>query len=85
MLFKNVSDEDTLERNIICDMLGDRMSLIHEYGENKYKNGKDDGIEQGIEQIIVNLLKSGDDASVIAEKTEISLDNVLKIKEKNKL
>lgn len=62
---------DTLERNIICDLLGGRMSLIHEYGENKYNDGKDDGIEQGIEQgiekIIVNLLKSGDDPSIIAK------------------
>ena len=57
------------------------MSLIHEYGENKYNNGKDDGIEQ----IIVNLLKSGDEASVIAEKTDVSLEKVLEIKEKNKL
>ena len=77
--------EDSLERNIICDLLGDRMSLIHEYGENKYNDGKDDGIEQGIELIIVNLLKSGDEASVIAEKTDISIEDVLKIKEKHSL
>ena len=65
------------------------MSLIHEYGENKYNDGKDDGIEQGIEQgielIIVNLLKSGEEASVIAEKTDISIEDVLKIKEKHSL
>ena len=45
--------EDTLERNIICDLLGGRMSLIHEYGENKYNVGKDEGIEQGIEQYCI--------------------------------
>ncbi len=73
--------EDSLERNIICDLLGDRMSLIHEYGENKYNDGKDDGIEL----IIVNLLKSGEEASVIAEKTDISIEDVLKIKEKHSL
>ena len=33
---------DSLERNIICDLLGGRMSLIHEYGENKYNDGKDE-------------------------------------------
>lgn len=49
-----------LERNIICDLLGGRMSLIHEYGENKYKESKDEGIEQGTEQIILDLLKSGE-------------------------
>ena len=57
------------------------MSLIHEYGENKYNNGKDDGIEL----IIVNLLKSGDEAIVIAKKSNISLEKVLEIKQKNKL
>lgn len=80
---------DTLERNIICDLLGGRMSLIHEYGENKYNDGKDDGIEQGIEQgiekIIVNLLKSGDDPSIIAKNADVSLEKVLEIKNKNEL
>ncbi len=57
------------------------MSLIHEYGENKYNDGKDDGIEL----IIVNLLKSGDEAIVIAKKSNISLEKVLEIKQKNKL
>lgn len=73
--------EDPLERNIICDLLGVRMSLIHEYGENKYNDGKDDGIEQ----IIENLLKSGEDAESIAEKANVPLEKVLEIKEKNKL
>ena len=41
--------EDDLERNIICDRLGDRMSLIDEYCENKYKIGKDDGMEHIID------------------------------------
>lgn len=69
--------EDTLQRNIICDMLGGRMSLIHEYGENKY--------EEGMEQIIVNWLKSGDEPEVIAKKSEVPLDKILEIKEKNNL
>ncbi|WP_407411576.1 hypothetical protein [Methanobrevibacter sp.] len=76
---------DSLERNIICDLLGGRMSLIHEYGENKYQNGKDDGIEQGIEQIIVNLLKSGEEACVIAKNADVALEKVLEIKNKNNL
>lgn len=53
------------------------MSLIHEYGENKYEEGK--------EQIIVNLLKSGDDPDVISKKSEIPLDKIIEIKEKHKL
>ena len=81
--------EDSLERNIICDLLGGRMSLIHEYGENKYKDGKDEGIEQGIEQgiekIILDLLKSGDKPEEIAEKTSVSLEKIIEIKNKNNL
>ena len=73
--------EDELERNIICDRLGDRMSLIDEYGENKYNRGKDDEREQ----IIVNLLKSGDEPEMIAEKSKVPLEKVLEIKEKNNL
>ena len=78
-----------LKKNIVYKLFWDSMSLIHEYGENKYNDGKDDGIEQGIEQgielIIVNLLKSGDESSVIAKKSNISLEKVLEIKQKNKL
>ena len=82
--------EDSLERNIICDLLGGRMSLIHEYGENKFNEGKEEGIdlgteqgiEQGIERIILNLLKSGEKPEEIAEKTDVSLEKILKIKNK---
>lgn len=73
--------EDDLERNIICDRLGGRMSLIDEYGENKYNSGKDDGMEQ----IIVNWLKSGDMAEIITEKSKVPLERVLEIKEKHNL
>ncbi|WP_298499325.1 hypothetical protein [uncultured Methanobrevibacter sp.] len=69
--------EDDLERNNICDRLGDRMSLIDEYGENKYR--------AGMEQIIVNFLKSGDEPEIIAEKSCIPLDKVLEIKERHNL
>ena len=70
-----------LKKNIVYKLFWDSMSLIHEYGENKYNDGKDDGIEL----IIVNLLKSGDEAIVIAKKSNISLEKVLEIKQKNKL
>ena len=69
--------KDDLERNMLCDRLGGRMSLIHEYGENKF--------EEGREQVIVNLLKSGDEPEIIAKKADIPLDEILKIKEKNNL
>lgn len=74
--------DDSLERNIICDLLGDRMSLIHEYGENKYNDGKDEGIEQGIEKIIKSLLKSGESPEDIAKKTDVDLEKIFEIKNK---
>lgn len=66
--------DDELERNIICDKLGGKMSLIDEYGENKY--------QEGMEQIIVNLLKSGDEPETISDKSKVPLDKVLEIKER---
>lgn len=69
--------EDPLERNMICDRLGGKMSLINEYGENKY--------QEGMEQIIVNLLKSGDEPEIIAKKSGVPLDKILEIKEKHNL
>lgn len=59
---KFVNDEQT--RNILCDRLGDRMSLIHEYGENKEN------------KIVRNLLKSGMSAEVIAKRAEVPLSRV---------
>ena len=73
--------DDVLLRNTICDMLGDRMSLMHEYGENKYEQG----FEQGEEKLIAKLLKAGDEPEVIAQKSEIPLDKILEIKEKHNL
>lgn len=61
------------------------MSLIHEYGEKKYQDGKEAGIEQGIEKIIVNLLKSNEKPEDIAEKTDVSLEKIIEIKNKNNL
>ncbi|MDO5859928.1 hypothetical protein [Methanobrevibacter sp.] len=72
--------EDYLERNIICDLLSGRMSLIHEYGENKYNDGKDE-----IEQVIRKLLKSGEEPDIIAQKADVPLEKLLKIKERNNL
>ena len=73
--------KDALERNNICNMLGDKMSLMHEYGEDKFEQG----IGQGEENIIVKLLKFGDEPEIIAQKSEIPLDKILEIKEKHKL
>ena len=53
------------------------MSLILEYGENKF--------EAGMEHIIVSWLKSGDEPEVIAKKSELPLDKIIEIKERNNL
>ena len=73
--------KDALERNNICNILGDKMSLMHEYGEDKFEQG----IEQGEENIIIKILKSGENPETIALKTGVSLDRILEIEEKHNL
>ena len=57
------------------------MSLMHEYGEDKFEQG----IEQGEENIIIKILKSGENPETIALKTGVSLDRILEIEEKHNL
>ena len=59
---KFVKDEQT--RNILCDALGDRMSLIHEYARNKENN------------LIRNLLRAGNSPQKIAKDAKIPLSRV---------
>lgn len=68
------------QRNILCDLLGERMSLIHEYGQNKEKNG----ISKGEENIIRNQLKSGMKAEIIAKSAKVPLPRVKAIERKLK-
>lgn len=79
-------DDEEL-RNIFCDLLGDKMSLIHEYGERKEQKGIAQGIEQGIvqgsENIIISFLESGMSAEEISERIKMPLDEILEIKNKN--
>ena len=60
---KFVDDEKT--KNILRDLLGDRMSLIHEYAENK--------VNQEQIRIIRNLLRHGMRAEVVAKHIVIKL------------
>ena len=69
--------EDKTERNILRDLLGDKMSLIDEYGENKKRQGEDG--------IIANLLKSGFSPKVVASSSEVPLDRVNRIKKEHGL
>ena len=81
---KFVKDEQT--RNILCDLLGERMSLIHEYGKNKENKGFSRGISRGVsrteERIVRNLLDAGNSPQKIANETKIPLSRVNAIKRK---
>ncbi len=63
---KFVSDEQT--RNILCDSLGDRMSLIHEYARNKEVKAENN--------LIRNLLRAGYSPQKIAKDTKMPLSRV---------
>ena len=90
---KYVTDEE--ERNILCDALGDKMTLIYEYGNRKEQKGFDDGLkkgmkegkeegmkegkEEGKKEIIINLLKSGMTCEDIAQRINEPLECIIKI------
>ena len=69
--------EDKENRNILCDVLGERMSLIYEYGNRREQQGKDDGIKEGMKEgikegmkeIINNFLQTGTTLQEISQKT----------------
>ena len=63
---KFVGDEQT--RNILCDVLGDRMALIHEYARNK--------VDKEQNRIIRNLLRAGNSPQKIAKDAEVPLSRV---------
>ena len=81
MIVEKYVDDDEL-RNIFCDLLGDKMSLIHEYGKRKEQSGFDQGIEQGSENIIIELLKSGMSCEDISQRIKMPFEDVLAIKNK---
>ena len=72
---KFVENENT--RNILQDLLGGRMSMVHEYGERKAKKAE--------ERIVRNLLKSGMRPEIIASTADIPLSRVQAIKRKYNL
>ena len=76
---KFVVDEES--RNILCDVLGDRMTLIYEYGDRREKKGIKEGMKEGMKEIIENLLKSGDTLTEISEKTGKSTEELKEILE----
>ena len=58
------------------------MSLLDEYGVIKFNQGFEQGFEQGKENIIVKLLKVGNEPEIIAQKSEVPLGKIIEIKEK---
>ena len=63
-----------ITKNILRDLLGDRMSLIHEYAENK--------VNQEQIRIIRNLLRHGMRAEVVAKSAEVPYPELKLLKEK---
>ena len=64
---KFIDDEE--DRNILCDALGDRMSLIYEYGNRREQKGRDEGMKEGMKEIISSLIESGTPLTEISQKT----------------
>ena len=65
--------DDKEERNILCDALGDRMSLIYEYGNRREEKGRYEGMKEGkkegMKEIISSLIESGTPLTEISQKT----------------
>ena len=78
---KFVKDEEY--RNILCDTLGDRMTLIYEYGDRREQRGREEGIEkgreEGIKEIILSFINSGTPLSEISQKTGKSIEELNEI------
>ena len=70
---KFVKDEEY--RNILCDTLGDRMTLIYEYGDRREQRGR----EEGIKEIILSFINSGTPLSEISQKTGKSIEELNEI------
>lgn len=70
---KFIKDEEY--RQILCDRLGDRMSLIYEYGERREKKGKN----AGIKEILLCLINAGDSLPELSKKTGKSIQELEEI------
>ncbi|WP_458405026.1 hypothetical protein [Methanobrevibacter sp.] len=75
-----VTDEEL--RNILCDALGEKMSLIYEYGDRKEKNGIKEGRKEGMEDVIKSLLKSGMSCEDISQRINKPLNEIYEIADK---
>lgn len=76
-IFKNINDEEY--RQILCDRLSDRMSLIYEYGDRREKKGRNEGRDEGMKEILKSLIDSGDSLSELSQKTGKTIKELKKI------
>ena len=67
--------ENEENRNILCDVLDERMSLIHEYGNRREQEGK----KEGMKELINDFLKSGTTLQEISQKTGKSIPELEEI------
>ena len=65
--------------NILCDALGDRMSLIKEYGDRREQKGRNDGKKEGMKELISSILDAGESIPEISKKTEKSVEELEEI------
>ena len=70
-------------RNLLIDVLCEKMSAIYEYGERKEQKGEEEGIKEGIkegkEESILKLYKSGMKPEEISERLDTDLEKIKKI------
>ena len=78
---KFVKDERL--RNLLLDMLGDKMSAVLEYGKRKEEKGKLEGIKEGKleerKEILLNLVNCGMTIEEISDKTGIDIKDAKRI------
>lgn len=66
-------------RQILCDRLGERMSLIYEYGDRREQKGWDEGKNEGIKEIVQSFITSGTSLEEISQKTGKPIKELKKI------
>ena len=83
--------KDSELRNLLIDVLGEKMSAIYEYGERKeqkgIEKGRKEGIKEGIkegkkeekEEIIHKLYESGMTPEEISKRLKTDLEKIKKI------
>lgn len=85
--------EDGDKKTAICDALGGKMNAIYNYGQRREEEGKEEGIEIGKEEgieigkkegnkkLAKYMIKDGKNNEEIQKETELSLEEIEKIRE----